>query len=243
MDKLKLLIAEGSEDFRVALAQTMQGAYRVRHCADGNQAREMIDSFHPDILVLDMMLPGLDGISLLHWAVTAGHSPIVLATTRFVSEYVLESADRLGVAYLMVKPCDLRAVAARISDLSGRIHAPKNYGSDLRTRISNLLMTLGIPVKLRGYTYLREAIILMVQNPGQSITKVLYPAVAEICCCADTHVERSVRGAIAAAWENRDDTLWKLYFPPDSMGMVPKPTNGAFISSLADYIREQAQDS
>lgn len=240
MDKLKLLIAEGSEDFRMALADALRGAYQVRQCADGNQAQILMGSFVPDVLVLDMMLPGLDGISLLHWAAEAGYTPIVLATTRFVSEYVLESADRLGVAYLMVKPCDVRSTVARIGDLSGRLHPVNQTDGDVRKQVSGLLLMLGVPIKLRGYGYLREAVLLMAQDPGQSITKVLYPAVAGICCCACTHVERSIRGAITAAWENRDDNLWRLYFPPDGTGAVPRPTNGAFISRLAECVREQA---
>lgn len=239
MDKLKLLIADGSEDFRMALVERLRGVYRVCHCADGNQAKELMGSFQPDIMVLDMMLPGFDGISLLQWAVGAGYSPAVLATTKFVSDYVLESADRFGVAYLMVKPCDVRATVARIGDISVRIHPPRNASSDPRAHISNLLLALGVPVKLRGYTYLREAILLMAQDPGQSITKILYPAVADLCGCADINVERSIRSAIAAAWENRDETLWKLYFPADSMGYISRPTNGAFISRLADCIREE----
>lgn len=233
MNKLKLLIADGSEDFRMALADALRGTYQVRHCADGDQARMLLGSFHPDVLVLDMMLVGMDGISLLHWAIGAGHCPTVLATTRFVSDYILESAERFGVAYIMVKPCDIRAVAARIGDLSTRIHPPRQPQADARTQVTGLLLTLGVPVKLRGYAYLREAILVMARNPGQSITKELYPAVAEICGCASVHVERSIRSAISAAWEVRDETVWKLYFPPDGDGKIPRPTNGAFIQRMA----------
>lgn len=241
MEKLKLLIAEGAEDFRLALADMLRGAYNIRHCADGNQAQALIHSFKPDVLVLDLMLPGLDGISLLQWAISAGHRPVVLATTRFVSDYVLESSDRLGVGYLMVKPCDVRATANRVGELSGRIHPPRAGGPDPKTRISNLLLALGVPAKLRGYSYLREAVILKAKEPGQSITKALYPTVAKICDCASIHVERSIRSAIAAAWENRDDQLWRMYFVPDSTGCMPRPTNGEFISRLADCLQTEPQ--
>ena len=241
MNKLKLLIADGSEDFRMALADALRGTYQVRHCADGDQARMLLGSFRPDVLVLDMMLVGMDGISLLHWAIGAGHCPTVLATTRFVSDYILESAERFGISYIMVKPCDIRAVAARIGDLSTRIHPPRQPQADARTQVTGLLLTLGVPVKLRGYAYLREAILVMARNTGQSITKELYPAVAEICGCASVHVERSIRSAISAAWEVRDETVWKLYFPPDGDEKIPRPTNGAFILRMASCLEPENQ--
>lgn len=240
MEKRKLLIAEGTEEFRLALADVLRGSFQIRQCADGHQAQALIHSFRPDVIVLDLMLPGLDGISLLQWAVGAGQMPIVLATTRFVSNYVLESIDKLGVGYLMVKPCDVRATAARVCELSVRIHPPPVPVSDVRSQTANMLLLLGISPKLRGYAYLREALILKAEKPDQSITKELYPEVAKRCDCAPMHVERSVRSAIAAAWENRDDQMWRLYFTPDATGIIPRPTNGAFISRLADCLRLDA---
>ena len=93
MDRKKLLIAEGTEDFRAALTDSLRGAFHLRECGDGNLAMEMLRRFQPDILVLDLMLPGLDGISLLQMAAAAGIRPMVLATTRFVSDYVLEAIE------------------------------------------------------------------------------------------------------------------------------------------------------
>lgn len=238
MERMKLLIAEGTEDFRLALAELLQGMYAVQECADGNQALEFMHSFMPDILVLDLMLPGLDGISLLQTAADAGLTPMVLATSRFVSDYVMDAVDRLGVQYLMVKPCDIRATVSRIGDLSKRIKQPQLFTQpDPRTYVSNLLLTLGIPTKLKGYGYLREAIQLMARDPDQSITKELYPAVANICGGAAVHVERSIRSAIAAAWEKRDEQLWQQFFPADGDGTTHRPTNAAFISRLADSLR------
>lgn len=243
MEKLKLIIADGSEDFRFALADMLRGAYQVRLCENGNQAQELIRSFQPDVLVLDLMLPGLDGISLLQWAAESGSSFVVLATTRFASDYVLESLSRLGVGYLMMKPCDIRATAARIGDLTNRIHPPRTGRTDERTQVSNMLLSLGISTKLRGYGYLREAVLLQRKNPGQSITKILYPEVAKVCGCEAIHVERSIRSAIAAAWENRDEQIWRMYFLPDGTGSIPRPTNGAFISQLAErLIQQNGQD-
>jgi hypothetical protein len=194
------------------------------------------------VLLLDLMLPELDGISLLQWAADMGMRPIVLATTRFVNDYVLESAGRLGVGYVMVKPCDIRAVIARLGDLSSRIGTPVAVRPDPGSQVSNLLLALGVPTKLRGFTYLRESILRMEKDPTQSITKELYPAVAQQCLCEPMHVERCIRGAVQAASEHRDEGMWRLYFAPDETGAIPRPTNGSFIIRLAAGLRDSARE-
>ena len=88
--------------------------------------------------------------------------------------------------------------------------------------------------KLRGYSCVREGILLTIQNPDQRITKELYPAVAAICGGNALRVERAIRSAIESAWMNRDDRVWRMYFPPDATGQIPRPTNSEFISRLAD---------
>ncbi len=233
MDMLKLLIAESSEDFRIALADALRGSYHIRECSDGMEAQSIIRSFQPDVLVLDLMLPGKDGISLLHETAAAGLRPMVLATSRFVNEYVLDAACELGVGYVMRKPCDIRATVARIGDLSQRLNLPAAPMPDLRVRASELLLELGVPTKLNGYSYLREAIPLMAADLDQSITKELYLAVGKLFHCDTKNVERSIRSAIDAAWKKRDDTVWKHYFHPDPSGEIPRPTNAEFITRLA----------
>lgn len=246
MERLKLLIAEGTEDFRIALADALRGAYNLRECDDGAKALDLMRSFHPDVVVLDLMLPGLDGISLLQRAVAADLHPMVLATTRFHNDYVVEAAQELGVGYIMVKPCDIRATVARLADLSQRIHPLLFSQPDPETFVSNVLLSLGVPTKLRGYGYLREAILLMAEDPTQSITKVLYPAVAarykkENVRIESKHIERSIRSAIERAWDKRDERVWQLYFAPEGDGSLRRPTNGAFISRIADSLRRERE--
>lgn len=237
MDALKLLIADGNEEFRLALTQALQGVYYVRSCETGMEALEILRCYRPDILVLDLMLPELDGISLLQSAIAAGIRPMVLATTSFLNDYVLDCAEKIGVGYMMRKPCDIRATVARIADLSQRLQPAPVTQPDSRTTVTNLLLSLGVPTKLHGYAYLREAVLLMAKDPGQSITKELYPKVAALCGCDPKHVERSSRNAIASAWRCRDERVWQLYFPPGTDGTIPRPTNGTFISRLADSLR------
>ena len=237
MDTLKLLIADGNEEFRQALARELDGAYFVRCCGDGKEALSLLRSFAPDILVLDLMLPELDGISLLQSASASGLCPMVLVTSRFFNDYVHEAMEDLGVGYMMRKPCDIPATAARIGDLSRHIRPPQVTLPDPMTHVSNLLLSLGIPTKLRGYVYLREAILMMMKDPDQPITKVLYPSVGAMCGCKGTHVERSIRSAIDTAWKQQDSRIWQLYFHAGSDGVIPRPSNAAFITRLADALR------
>lgn len=234
MGMQKLLIADGTEAFRLALADHLRGAYVIRLSDEGHNTLEQLCTYQPDVLVLDLMLPGLDGISILQLAAEAGIHPVVLATTRYVSDYVLDAADRLGINYIMMKPCDIRATVARIADLTQ--HKTNACASDPKSDIAKLLMTLGIPTKLRGYIYLQEAIMEAMRDPHQQITKTLYPAVADLTGSSPVQVERSIRSAITSAWKTRDEQLWRLYFQSDCSGNVPKPTNGAFITSLASRL-------
>lgn len=237
---LKVLIAEENEEFRCALAEKMRGLYQVRTCRNGNDALELLRDFRPDVLVLDLMVPGLDGISLLQSAASAGFRPAVLATTRYLSDYIFESLNTLGVGYLMLKPCDVHATVCRVADMTQRISGPLFSNPDPAAAVSNLLVSLGMPTKLAGYRYLREAILLMAEKPGQSITKELYPAVGKRCEASSVQVERSIRSAILAAWCRGDRQLWKLYF--GQAGLTEKPTNAAFISRLAETVKRQQQE-
>ena len=238
---MKLLIAEGTEGFRVALTEALRGAYRVRSCGEGNEALEQIRAFRPDVVILDLMLPGLDGITILERAVASGVHPMVLATTFYHNEYVLDALQQLGVGYVMVKPCDIHATIARLGDLSQRLRQPVVARPDPKVHVSNLLLALGVPTKLNGYGYLREAVLLMAEDPKQSITKELYPAVAAACSGDRKNVERSIRSAIEKAWRNRDENLWKLYFPIDGTGITRRPTNSEFITRLADALQMDEQ--
>lgn len=233
MDAPNLLLADSNEEFRQALTAALGEHYQVRSCADGKEALSLLRQFRPEVLVLDLMLPELDGISLLQTASREGLRPKVLATTALVSPYVLEAVDHLGIGYLIRKPCDAQATAQRVGDLNRSFHSPAPV-SDPHAVISEALLSLGITPKHRGYHYLREGIVLMAQDPSQSVTKVLYPQVGEKCDADPRHVERSIRSALSAAWEHRDEALWQAYFP---VHQDRCPTNAVFLSRLAELLR------
>lgn len=237
MDTLKLLIADGNEEFRTALADALHGIYYVRTCCTGREALAQLRSFGPDILVVNLMLQEIDGISLLESAVQDGIRPMVLATTAYQNAYILDSAARLGVDYVMMRPCEIPPTVARIRDLSRRLNPPLISVPDPQTQVTNLLLSLGIPTRLKGYNQARESILRMAKNPDMAITKELYPAVATVCGGDWKHVERTIRSAIAVAWRHRDERIWQMYFPPGPDGTYKRPSNGTFITRLAECLR------
>ena len=237
----KLLIADGTEEFCQALARQLTGEYRIRMCRNGKEALTLYADFKPDVMVVDLMLAELDGLSLIQQIQDAGGKPQVLATTRFLNDYVMQTVSRLGVGYLMVKPCDIRATASRLRDLTASAAVVKPAVPDMKTSVSNLLILLGISTKLRGYTYLREAILLYLRKPGQMMTKEIYPEVGKICDASWEQVERSVRSAIVAAYHRRNEVIWRRYFQPDAAGNLPRPSNTVFISTLANALTRENQ--
>ena len=236
---LKLLIADGTDAFRQALTENLKEHYVVRVCQEGHETLAMLLSFKPDLLVLDLMLPGLEGISVLQRAAESGVEPVVLATTRYCNDYVSDVISRLNVGYVMVKPCDVQAATARLLDLTERLKEQPVVQPDDRTVVSNILLTLGVPTNLRGYCYLRDAILAEIREPGQQVTKTLYPDVGKPYGASGAQVERSIRTAIEKAWNLRNDRQWRQYFAADGTGVVPKPSNAVFISTLAYHVRNK----
>lgn len=233
---MKILIADSLDEFCSALSDILGESHQVRTVTEGPEALRLLHNFRPDVLVLDMMLPGLDGITLLQRAHAQNIHPSVLAITRYSSDYIVHACTQLSVDYMMMKPCDIDATVARICDLAQQSSTPAVPQPEARELISNILLQLGIATKLRGYSYLREAILLMRRDPGQSLTKEIYPAVATLCSASSIQVERSIRSAIHGAWQKQDEAIWQHYFPSDDNEHVSRPTNASFICRLADYL-------
>ncbi len=227
----KLLIADCNEEYRTALAAALNSQYRVLCCRSGTEALALLYQEHPDILVLDLMLPELDGLTLLERISANGICPMVLAATPIFSDYVFSCAQRLGIEYLVRKPCAIEAVASRVRDLSQRLKGPVSRVVP-ETYVSELLLSLHFSTKHNGFSYLREGILMMAKDPAQSVTKVLYPAIAHTFDCNKDNVERSIRTAMEYAWERGDHELWCRYFPDAQQ----RPTNAVFISRITEAL-------
>ena len=233
----KLLIADSSEALCMVLTDALQNTYQIRTCQDGITALELLRIYEPDVLILDLLLPRLDGITLLQMAQQNERVPLTLATTLLVNDYVMESIDKYHVGYMMVKPCDTKALIMRVNDLAERLTDQSISYSDPKSRANDFLMELAVPTKLKGYGYIREAMFLMRNDFAQSITKELYPAVATAFGVSATQVERSIRNAIEISWKKRNRTIWKRYFD-DADDDAAKPTNAEFVSRLAHCLEE-----
>lgn len=242
MEIQKLLIADVSAVFTEALSDMLGGVYDIRASHDGVRTMELLEDFHPDVLVLDLMLPGLDGISLLKELCAQPQRPAILIITRFLSPYIEGVLGTLKVDYLMMKPCDLRALRDRILDLRREDEEITPVPMAPGLAVSNMLLALGVPARNVGFRSLETAVIQYAGNPGQSVTKELYPGVARQCGGSGSSVERSIRAAIQVAWTRRDEAIWRRYFQPCRGGGVPRPTNTEFIATLAERLRRQQRD-
>ena len=212
-------------------------------CAqDGIAARQLLWTFSPDAAVVDLMLPGTDGLSLLQEAADHGFHPSVLAVTGYLSDYVLEALGRLQVDYVMRKPCSVEAAATRAADLLRQLPCPVRRQEDPRATVTELLRSLKVPVHVQGYAYLREAIPLFAEDPRQAITKELYPAVGKRYNASSDQVERAIRNAIELAWQRRDERIWRMYFAPAPDGSIPRPTNGQLLHTLMRQISGLQKD-
>jgi two-component system response regulator (stage 0 sporulation protein A) len=240
---LKLMIADGMAETRQALETLFRDRCLVKTCADGESALELLRQFAPDVLVVDLMLPKTDGLSLLQMLRQWDMKTMVLAQTSIDSPYIMERLRRLDVAYVMRKPCQIQALEVRIQDFLAQLEdaPPQTQNGD--QIVGNLLMTLGFSAKLAGYGYLLDAIPLYVKDPSQAITKELYVAVGELRKKEASLVERSIRSAIDKAWRERNDAIWRQYFRCAPDGTVIRPSNGNFIARVAQAIAGHMQES
>lgn len=232
----KLLIADSNEEFRLALAEALQLHFHVFTCGSGTQALELLRREAPDVFLLDLMLPELDGITLLETAEKEGIHPQVLIASGMLTDYVYACMERLGIRYMMRKPCDISALSRRLLDLN-RESVPRKKPSDLRSRISRLLLWLSLNAKHHGYGYLLVALPMVMENPGISVTKELYPKVAKHFDCKPRHIERSIRSAIEAGWKHRDPAIWEQLFP----GAVSRPSNADFLARIAEELLQETE--
>ena len=250
---LTVLIADSSEDFCSALNAALQrsdGFQVIGTANDGEQAIRLVRERKPDILVLDLMLSKQDGISVLRTVNTLERRPITLATSAFVTEYVSTAAANLGVRYLMLKPCDMTALVERLEEIRGGagLRLPTARRTDktsIEGLVTGIIHEIGVPAHIKGYQYLREAIIIAVNDMDviNAITKVLYPQVAKTFQTTPSRVERAIRHAIEVAWDRGDLDTLQRFFGYTVSNTKGKPTNSEFIALIADKLSLQLKSS
>ena len=248
-----VMIADNTEEFCSSLVTALQRSegFRVVGTAnDGEQAVRMILEKQPRILVLDLMLSKKDGLSVLKAISTMDRKPAVLATSGFITDYVASAAANLGVQYLMLKPCDMTALIERLEELRGgqnaRTVSPAQDGKpSIEAMVTSIIHEIGVPAHIKGYQYLREAIIIAVNDMDviNAITKVLYPQVAKAFQTTPSRVERAIRHAIEVAWDRGDLDTLQRFFGYTVSNTKGKPTNSEFIALIADKLQLQLKGS
>ena len=241
-----VLVADGSEEFCARLSGALQnGGYQVVGTAtDGQSAAEQLKAAAPDVMILDLMLPKGDGLSVIS-SVPKEKRPKLLLLAGLATDYVLNAASAAGADYLMLKPCTAQTVAQRVGEIlqADRESAAKRQSAepDIETMVTNVIHEIGVPAHIKGYQYLREAIIIAVGDMEviNAITKVLYPQVAKTFCTTPSRVERAIRHAIEVAWDRGDLDTLQRFFGYTVSNTKGKPTNSEFIALIADRLQLQ----
>ena len=232
----KILIADASEQWRELLEGAMADAYLVRTSSDGVKTMQSIAEFEPDVLVMDLMLAGNDGLSILKALESSPIRPRVIITGRYFSDFITNALERYQVDDLILKPCAAESITDRVAELLAQrdqelVRYPEPYDF-----ITGLLVSLGAPTSQQGFRFLRTGILLMMKDPGQQLTKSLYPAIAAEHGTSQANVEKGLRTTVTTAWHKRRDEIWRTFFPTAPGGQIPKPTAGQFLCRLTDEV-------
>lgn len=249
MQNIRVMIADDNEELRNQLSAYLRGQSEIAlvgEAANGMEVLKALPECKPDVLILDMIMPLLDGFGVLArlQQLPAEKRPRVIAATALGRDDFVRRAVALGVTYYLIKPLDLPALLDRIRDTAQKPFLPPQPhmltlpGTTLDDKLSNLFLTIGIPAHIKGYQFLREAVKLVIDQPPLigAITKELYPAIAHKFATSPSKVERAIRHAIEVAWNRgRVDTLNKAFGCTVALP-GEKPTNGEFIALLADKL-------
>ncbi len=250
-NQVSVIIADNSEEFCASLKNQLERANLWRVAAtvqNGEDAIAAVKEKQPDILVLDLMLMKQDGLSVLKAIAGIEKKPMVLATSGFITDYVASAAAALGVRYLMPKPCDMTALCEHLEELRGgsvrQAAMPKKDSGSIEALVTGIIHEIGVPAHIKGYQYLREAIIIAVNDMDviNAITKVLYPQVAKTFQTTPSRVERAIRHAIEVAWDRGDLDTLQRFFGYTVSNTKGKPTNSEFIALIADKLQLQLKN-
>lgn len=262
--KIKIIVADDNRNLCQMLQNYLQGqddVVVVGVANNGLEAWELIQTQEPDLIILDLVMPNLDGLGVLERvnSRTTMARPKIIMLTAFGQESLTHQAMLLGVDYFILKPFDLDILSKRIRSLTQDMPAASQAqfttaspvvttvgsGVNLSVEVTTMMHQIGIPAHVKGYQYIRDAILMVVEDVSLlgAVTKELYPGIAKKFDTAPSRVERGIRHAIELAWERgHTDTLKRIF--GYSMNIErQKPTNSEFIALLADKLRVMSKVS
>lgn len=257
MTKIKVAIADDNRELVATLVTFLQKNVNIEviHTAsNGRQCLNLLEEQIPDVLILDIIMPHLDGLAVLEEINKDERlkSIEVIMLTAFGQEDVMKQASDLGAAYFMLKPFEYARLETKIiecamrkstrahkiaSDTRNHIETTESHSID--SKITAIIKEIGVPAHIKGYGYMREAIHMVYKDPDllNSITKALYPAIADKFDSKPTRVERAIRHAIELAWNRGNHESVSNLFGYTSHHMKQKPTNSEFIAMVAEKLR------
>ena len=245
--KTRIMLVDDNEELLGSLKSffaTDDAMEIVGVATDGEKALELFETARPDVLVLDLVMPGIDGFEVMERLDKRDCKILVLSALS--QDAFVTKAMNLGADYYMRKPANPDTLRKRITELLSARSAPVSEektakprqikNRSLEEKITNIFITVGIPAHIKGYQFLREAIKLAIDNPDiiNSITKKLYPEVAEKFDTSPSKVERAIRHAIEVAWNRGKIENINSLFGVRVYNHNEKPTNGEFIALVAD---------
>ena len=266
-EKITVLIADDNQEFSMTLATYLKNQddmVVVGRAKDGNEALDMIPNLMPDVVLLDVIMPHLDGIGVLEKLnmIKMNKRPICIMLSAVGQDKITRKAVELGAEYYVVKPFDIELLITRIRELknykptqnnnfiSRDMPAPKQQyieisrgpekkEENLEALVTNVIHEVGVPSHIKGYQYLREAIIMVVNDIDviNQITKSLYPKIAGKFSTTPSRVERAIRHAIEVAWGRGQQDVVENIFGYTISAAKGKPTNSEFIAMIADKLR------
>lgn len=243
---IRILVADDNREFCELVGQYIQNQpdfKLVGTALNGRQVLELVQQEMPDVILLDIIMPHLDGLGVLEQInqLVLDRRPRVILLTAFGQESIAQRVVDLGADYYILKPFDFGVLAKRIRQIASaepRRSTPSEP-RNLDVEVTGVLHEIGVPAHIKGYLYLREAICLVVQRVELlgGITKELYPAIAKKYNTTPSRVERAIRHAIEVAWSRGNVEAIHLLFGHTVNSERGKPTNSEFIAMVADRLR------
>lgn len=255
--KIKILIADESEKFKIDIKEYLSryGIEFVAELNDGSDIFAKIKQTVPDVVLIDVWLPKIDAIQVIRktnhlFESHPNNSPEFIVFSCCSNPNLFEEATEAGAAYCMQKPIDYSILYERIVRLyknrKNALYSKNNPRAqflpdrnNLEAQVTGIIHKIGVPAHIKGYQYLRTAIIMTIENGDliNAVTKVLYPTVAKKYQTTSSRVERAIRHAIEVAWDRGDLDTLNSYFGYTIQNERGKPTNSEFIAMIADNLR------
>jgi two-component system response regulator (stage 0 sporulation protein A) len=264
-EKITVLVADDNNDFTMTLSNYLEKEEQIEIIGvarDGNEAYNLVLELQPDILLLDIIMPHLDGLGVLEklYETDIDKKPLCIILSAVGQDKITQRAINLGAQYYIVKPFDINVLVKRMKELKNFQPAQfrgglvsreikgqyidispekKKNQESLEALVTNVIHEVGVPAHIKGYQYLREAIMMVVKDTEviNQITKQLYPEIAEKYHTTPSRVERAIRHAIEVAWGRGEQGAVENIFGYTVSAAKGKPTNSEFIAMIADKLR------